>query len=220
MPPKHSRQTSRLGVAILAAGASSRMGEPKMLLPWGKTTVIGHLIAQWQNVGAGQIAIVTAAGDQALAKELERLAFPSENRICNPAPEHGMFSSIQCAARWSGWTPELSHWVIALGDQPHLRVETLLALLGLGAAHPEAVCQLSRKGRPRHPVLLPAQAFQSLGVSTHESLKQFLHSAAVEFALEESEDAGLDLDMDEPADYVKAVRLSSQTSDTEARGVS
>src|SRR5712692_8184036 len=108
-------QTPRFGVAILAAGASSRMGQPKMLLPWGKTTVIGHLIAQWQKAGAGQIAIVNAAGDQALTRELERLAFPPENRICNPAPELGMFSSIQCAARWSGWAQGLSHWAIALG---------------------------------------------------------------------------------------------------------
>ncbi len=74
------------------------MGQPKLLLPWGKTTVIGHLIAQWQKAGASQIAIVTAVGDQALAKELDRLALPPEDRLCNPAPELGMFSSIQCAA--------------------------------------------------------------------------------------------------------------------------
>ena len=29
---------------ILAAGRSRRMGQPKMLLPWGETTVLGHVI--------------------------------------------------------------------------------------------------------------------------------------------------------------------------------
>jgi len=51
-----------LGVVILAAGASSRMGQPKMLLPWGKTSIIGHLIEQWQQGRPEQIAVVTAVG--------------------------------------------------------------------------------------------------------------------------------------------------------------
>jgi molybdenum cofactor cytidylyltransferase len=45
-----------LGAVILAAGRSTRMGQPKLLLPWGKTSVLGHLIGQWQSAGAGQIA--------------------------------------------------------------------------------------------------------------------------------------------------------------------
>src|SRR6267143_6254739 len=109
------------GVIILAAGASSRMGKPKLLLPWGKTSVIGHLIGQWRELGAEQIAVVTAAGDHALGEELDRLAFPTAARIENPAPELGMFSSIQCAARRPGWKMSLTHWALALGDQPHLR---------------------------------------------------------------------------------------------------
>ena len=38
----------KLGVIILAAGASERMGRPKLLLPWGKSTVLAHLLAQWR----------------------------------------------------------------------------------------------------------------------------------------------------------------------------
>src|SRR2546422_6571233 len=95
--------TLSFGALILAAGASSRMGRAKMLLPWGKTTVLGHLIVQWQDVGARQIAVVVASADKALEAELMRLRFPESDRIRNPAPERGMFSSIQCAALWGGW---------------------------------------------------------------------------------------------------------------------
>jgi len=35
-----------VGVVILAAGRSARMGRPKLLLPWGGTSVLGHLLAQ------------------------------------------------------------------------------------------------------------------------------------------------------------------------------
>lgn len=178
-----------------------------MLLPWGKTSVLGHLITQWRNAGAAQIAVVLPPENEGLRHELDRLDFPKENRIINPAPELGMFSSIQCAAQSPGWVETLTHFVIVLGDQPHLQGTTLNALLDLAARHPQQICQLSRHGRPRHPVLLPGVDFQRLGQSTHESLKQFLQSAPADLMFEESDDAGLDLDLDTPADYQKALGL-------------
>ena len=104
------RRLVKFGVVILAAGASLRMGKPKMLLPWGKTTILGHLIEQWNGLASEQIGVVWATGDQRLQKELDRLGFPSKNRILNPAPERGMFSSIQCAAGWPDWNAALTHW--------------------------------------------------------------------------------------------------------------
>src|SRR5579863_7664083 len=114
-----------LGVIMLAAGASSRMGKPKLLLPWRGTTVIGHLILQWQELGVAQIAVVLRTNDSALAAELDHLNFPKSDRIENPQPERGMFSSVVCAANWHGWRKEISSWAIVLGDQPHLQPDTL-----------------------------------------------------------------------------------------------
>src|SRR5436309_9306361 len=168
------RAVLNFGVVILAAGASSRMGKPKLLLPWGKTSVLGHLIRQWQAAGARQIAVVHTVADQAVSTELNRLSFPVAHRIANPQPERGMFSSVQCAARWTGWDPTLTHWLIALGDQPHLREQTLHMLVDLAEAHPHNICQPSRCGRPRHPVFLPEAVFEQLQDSCDESLKKFL----------------------------------------------
>ncbi len=195
------------GVVILAAGASSRMGRPKMLLPWGATSVLGHLMGQWQTLGAEQIAVVCAARDSAVPGELRRLGFPLDHCILNPTPESGMFSSVQCAARWLGWKPNLTHWAILLGDQPHLRPETLDALLEFAAAQPARICQPSRAGRPCHPVLLPAATFEQLKNSSSETLKQFLLTQANDLALCEMDDPGLDRDIDQPADYEKALQM-------------
>src|SRR5437867_7662013 len=107
-PDSEAISLVRHGVVVLAAGASSRMGKPKMLLPWGKTSVLGHLIEQWESEQAAQIAVVCVAADQSIEDELNRLGFPQADRIPNPTPERGMFSSIQCAARWSGWRPNLT----------------------------------------------------------------------------------------------------------------
>src|SRR6266403_85663 len=110
----------RLAAVLLAAGRSSRMGRPKLLLPWGATSVLGHLLDQWQALKSEQIAVVCAADDLLVQAELDRLDFPASRRIVNNAPERGMFSSILCAAQWTGWRADLTHWAIVLGDQPHI----------------------------------------------------------------------------------------------------
>jgi molybdenum cofactor cytidylyltransferase len=201
-----SKTQFEIGVILLAAGSSRRMGRPKLLLPWGTTTVLGHLIQQWIQLGAHQIAVVTPPDSVELTNELDRLGVAGRDRIVNPDPGRGMFSSIRCAAAWSGWKPELTHWGIALGDQPHLRMETLERLIEFGAAHPDTICQPLRNGRPKHPVLLPKRVFLEINRSAASDLRQFLERHAPEPAGFESDDAGLDFDMDTPADYERARR--------------
>ena len=192
---------------ILGAGRSSRMGRPKLLLPWGDTTVLGHLLAQWTRLGAVQIAVVCQPGDAALHAELDRLRFPAGQRIPNPDPDRGMFSSIQCAARWDGWKPEVRSVALALGDQPHLAAATLKEIVGFARRHPGKICQPGRAGHGRHPVFLPVAILREIANSTAETLKQFLAGRSVDLELLEMNDAGLDLDIDRPEDYQRAVDL-------------
>lgn len=201
-----------LGVVILAAGASSRMGRPKMLLPWGGTSVLGHLISTWARLEAEQIAVVIAADRNDVHEELDRNRFPSEHRIFNPNPERGMFSSIQAAALWDGWKAPIANWAIVLGDQPHLCDATLRRIIKHAGTHAGEICQPSRLGRPRHPVILPRAVFKALADSKTETLKQFLQSLETTATLCEMDDPGLDFDIDSPADYEQAVQRFSESS--------
>jgi len=198
------QEVPAIGVVILGAGKSSRMGRPKLLLSWGDTSVIGHLIRQWQALGAGQIAVVCQPSDLKLGAELDRLAFPSQNRIANPEPERGMFSSILCAANWTGWNNEITDWAIVLGDQPHLRSETLRTVLEFHTNHPAAVCQPEFGGHARHPVLLPRQAFGELKQTQAKTLKTFLKQTSCPLVKCPIADPGLALDLDTPEDYKQA----------------
>ena len=195
----------KFAVVILGAGRSSRMGRPKLLLPWGATSVLGHLLEQWRALGASQIALVMGANDEALEAERQRIGIPT-HAIINPAPERGMFSSIQCAAQWDEWRPEITLWVLALGDQPHLRGDTLARLLELAEAERNAVWQPARHGRARHPVILPKRVFRDLRASAGPDLKTFLKP--IERRMIEIDDAGLDLDIDTPEDYERARQLA------------
>ncbi|HLP75427.1 MAG TPA: nucleotidyltransferase family protein [Candidatus Paceibacterota bacterium] len=194
-------KTFCLATILLAAGRSSRMGRPKLLLPWGNNSILGHLLKVWSLVGAAQIAVVLAKDSSVLDDELKRLKFPEGNRVLNPVPDDGMFSSIQCAARWAGWNSSITHFAISLGDQPQLKETTLRSLIDFSAAHPENVCQPSRGGKRRHPVILPKRIFTELATSSAANLKDFLGEHSSDLAGVESDDAGLDFDLDTPVDY-------------------
>jgi molybdenum cofactor cytidylyltransferase len=196
-----------LGVVILGAGASSRMGRPKLLLPWNDTTVIGHILRQWRELGAAQIAVVHRPDDMALTAELERLSFPAGDRIENPQFMDGMFSSILCAAKWRGWRRAISSRVIVLGDQPHLQMETLRILLAQAAQNADAICQPVFNDRAGHPVILPSSVFEELKHSRAETLKDFLKLFAGRCVQCPVADAGLLLDLDRPEDYDKAFKF-------------
>lgn len=195
-----------LGAIILAAGRSSRMGRPKLLLPWGGRSIIEHLVRQWQESGAKQIAVVCAGGDATISGELDRLDFPVEQRIANPAREGGMFSSIQCAGKWRGWEPSLTHWSIILGDQPHLRIETLRKIIDFSAANPNKVCQPRNDGHRYHPVVLPRYYFEGLRSTSATNLRDFLGTCDSAYC--EMNDVGLELDIDGPDDYEKALKVA------------
>jgi len=185
------------------------MGRPKLLLPWRGTSVIGHLIDQWEILDVKQIVVVCRLNDQPLNAELDRLNFSRHNRIENPEPERGMFSSIVCAANWNGWNSELTSWAIALGDQPHLHLDTLKTLLDFHRAHPEAICQPVHDGHGCHPVLLPREPFLELQKTSAENLNAFLKQHAGQLAKCSIPDSGLSLDLDTPEDY-KQLNFSSR----------
>ena len=196
-----------LGVVILAAGRSARMDRPKLLLPWGDTSVLGHQIRTWHQLGAGQVVVVCAVNDESIRAELDRQNFPPDARISNAEPHRGMFSSVRCAAQWSGWPDKTERIAIVLGDQPQVRQDTLRVLLKFNAQHANRICQPQSRERARHPVILPRAVFASLRESSASSFKEFLQSQLDDIAFCEIADPGLELDLDTPADYARARAL-------------
>ena len=112
-----------------------------------------------------------------------------------------MFSSIVCAANWTGWKKEIVSWAIALGDQPHLNFSTLRQLLAFHSARAGAICQPEFDGHTRHPVILPRAAFAELKHTPAKTLKHFLKQTSCQVVKCPIEDSGLALDMDTPEDY-------------------
>jgi molybdenum cofactor cytidylyltransferase len=196
-----------LGVVLLAAGLSQRMGRQKILLPWGDTSILGHLVKQWKSHHAKQLVVVYRPEQHDIIQELDRLLLTDRERIPNPHAIEGMFSSIRCAAQWEHWDPCLTHWVVALGDQPHLKTQSLSELLQFAKNQPTKICQPIWKNRPKHPVLLPQSFFSLLRETPSKTFQEFLTSFDAQRSFCPVDDAGLDLDIDEPRDYDEAWKL-------------
>jgi molybdenum cofactor cytidylyltransferase len=201
------------GVVILAAGASTRMGTCKLLLPWGNKTILTHLFDQWRSAGAAQIAPVIDASNQVLRNALEHAGFSSSNWIENRTPQLGMFGSLQQASRWTGWFSMVTHWVIALGDQPHIHISTLRLLLDITAKNPTRICQPTLHGRAAHPIVFPASNFRELGQSNSPTLCAYVRTCETLRLRLPVEDPGVSEDLNTPEDYARWKPQQSGQSD-------
>lgn len=191
-------------IAILAAGESKRMGRPKLCLPWGETTILGHLLAQWRAAGADKIIVVHGPGETPVTRELDRLGIPADQRAANLAMERGMMGSVAMAARLAAQDTKLTHLVIALGDQPHLRMETLRELLRACETAPGKIVRVVFDGKPGHPLALPANVLAELSVTSSATLREFLRLKEIPVCDLTSDDSGVLLDLDTPDDYARA----------------
>jgi len=82
-------------ILILAAGASSRMGEAKQLLPWRDTTLLGNAISTAKTSRANEVLIVLGANADTIKAEVisKNITF-LENKLWNL----GLGSSISCGS--------------------------------------------------------------------------------------------------------------------------
>jgi molybdenum cofactor cytidylyltransferase len=62
---------SNIGIVILAAGSSSRLGEPKQLLEFDGMTLLSHSIMEAANSNCSIVVVVIGANADFIAKEID-----------------------------------------------------------------------------------------------------------------------------------------------------
>ena len=115
-----------VALVLLAAGASSRMGQPKQLLPYHGRTLLCHAAETAVATGCTPIVLVTGALHDELLPEIAGLPIQP---VHNPDWETGMASSIRAGlAAVAAARPRPRAVLIMLTDQP-LATPALLRLL-------------------------------------------------------------------------------------------
>lgn len=111
---------------VLAAGGSTRMGVPKQLLPWGRTTLLRHACETAVRAGLGPVVVVLGRESAACEQECANLTLTT---VTNPAWTAGLGSSIAVGVRQLlANSPEVSGALIMLADQPGVTAEWLKEL--------------------------------------------------------------------------------------------
>jgi len=185
---------------ILAAGQSKRMGQPKMILSWGKTTVLGQVIATFKAAGVEDILVVIG-GDGEL---IEASVGDSVRTVFNPDYANGeMLSSIQ--AGLEVLKPEVGAVLIGLGDQPQVRERSVQSVLEEYTKSRESLIVPSFQMRRGHPWLVARQHWEEILIMHFpESPRDFLNRHANDICYVEVDDPGTLKDLDTPEDYLQS----------------
>ncbi len=101
-----------VGAVLLAAGASTRMGAVKQLLPWKDSTLLEHAIKQISGVGVDSLVVVLGAHREQIHEQID---FSGVDVTVNSNWEEGMATSIAEGLEYLlKKTPDLQTVLIAL----------------------------------------------------------------------------------------------------------
>ena len=184
---------------VLAAGQSRRMGTPKMVLPWGGSTVIGTVVRVLQEAGLRDVLVITGGAEA----ELNRVLSGTAARLVHNEGYRlgGMISSVQTGllAAMPG-TAQAA--MIALGDQPQIQVEVVRMLLDRWRVQPSPVLLPSYQMRRGHPWLLRRDLWPAvLALGQDETLRDFLQRHTDSITYLPVDTPSVLQDLDTPEDY-------------------
>jgi molybdenum cofactor cytidylyltransferase len=188
---------------VLAAGMSRRMGQPKMLLPWGQTTVLGQVAATLSDGGVGEIVVVTGGAREAVEAEVARLAKSLPVRaVFNAQYQAGeMMSSIRAGLAVLG--PQVAATLVALGDQPQLSLESARRVVSAWEISGSRLIIPSFDMRRGHPWLVKRDLWSELAAAS--TARRFLNAHANEILYVECDETVLK-DLDTPEEYARDLK--------------
>ncbi|HEY9608778.1 nucleotidyltransferase family protein [Allocoleopsis sp.] len=115
--------SSTVGLIVLAAGASTRMGTPKQLLTYRGCSLIRHITEVAISSVCQPIVVVLGANSERIQPEVSQLPV---HIVENQQWEVGMSSSIRVGLQaLLAMNPSLEAVAIALCDQPFVSSQTL-----------------------------------------------------------------------------------------------
>jgi molybdenum cofactor cytidylyltransferase len=206
----------RASGVLLAAGASTRFGSPKMLtpVPPGGIPLLRKVLRTWLGSGFDEVIVVLGNHANAIRGTIEENLLRKVNRdesaaatvrfVENPTWKAGMFSSVKAglAATAAGST----HIAISPADLPFLSKKSLERVLSAVASLDAGGSSLvvpTHAGRRGHPLLIPA-ALRSRLLSWPDSarLNQLFEEPDVTVHYLEGFDETILRDVDTPSDLL------------------
>ncbi|MFN4133365.1 MAG: NTP transferase domain-containing protein [Candidatus Hadarchaeales archaeon] len=184
-----------VGVVILAAGESSRMGEQKLLLPLMGTPLLEHVVNSFREI-TERIVVVLGHKPEIIAPLLQKLHV---KWVVNEEYQHGMITSFK---RGLAELRGCDAVFLALGDQPLVDKDFLLKAIASWEEGAKIVCPIFR-GKKGHPVLFDQSLFEEiLSLGKNQFIRDVIHRHAGFMKLIEAGEWAI-TDVDTPEDFLK-----------------
>lgn len=145
---------------ILAAGASSRMGRPKALLPHPASgrSFVRHLVEVFRAAGADEIIVVGRSEDPSLEVETTDSGARFE---ANPDPSRGQLSSLLVGVDRAE-SLDASGILSTPVDMPGISRSAVAAVIAAGRQGSYPLVRPTYRGRGGHPVYFSRTLFDEL----------------------------------------------------------
>jgi molybdenum cofactor cytidylyltransferase len=191
-----------LAAAILAAGESRRMGEPKALLPYQGLTFLEHLLEATRHPRVGITRIVLGANAEEIRAKLT--AAPS-TIVVNPDWPRGQLSSLQAAIR--SLPPQITEGLLLCPvDHPLVSSRLIAELIEAFDAGGKAIVLPTYQGRRGHPVIFRATLYNELLRAPLEvGARQVVWAHAGDLKEVPTEEEGVILNLNDPETLRKAL---------------
>jgi molybdenum cofactor cytidylyltransferase len=162
------------GLIILAAGNSSRMGEPKQLLPFeGKTFLQCTIDAALGSKATSKVVVLGADKDE-IKKSFRADSIPV---IHNPEWEKGMASTMQKGLQYLTKFKKLDQVILVLCDQPFVHSGILDSLIDLQESTGKGIVACKYADTLGVPALFTQQYFEEMmGLKNSEGAKKVIYN--------------------------------------------
>ncbi|WP_254448689.1 nucleotidyltransferase family protein [Spirosoma rhododendri] len=196
----NKREGVQMAIAtiILAAGGSTRLGQPKQLILADGETLVRRMAQQALALQAGPVVVVLGASQDRISNELAGL---SVTTVVNSAWSEGMASSLRVGLRAIDWETT-DAFLVMLTDQPYV-TSTLLQQLIDTRNHTGRGIIASRYAEPDGVLGVPAlfdthYRREFLGLTGDTGARKLIQQYASDCTSVPFSLAGIDLDT--PAD--------------------
>lgn len=134
---------------ILAAGESGRMGQPKLLLPFGEKTIIETVVQSVVSSNVDNTLVVLGSEQEKIGEKIKN--FPVTLAF-NPDFRSGMLSSVHCGFKI---LPDKTRAVVVfLGDQPTISKEIINKIVNAYKKTGKGIVLPVYKKERGHPVII------------------------------------------------------------------
>jgi molybdenum cofactor cytidylyltransferase len=188
---------------LLAAGASTRMGQPKLLLPVGGRPMVERVLGECVRSDLDHVVVVLGHQSDRIGEALGELCLnPKVRMVLNPEYASGMSASIR--AGLPVVEKDYDHVMIVLADMPFVNAGVINLLMHRYLSSGCAMGAVRVKGRRSHPVIFGRKIYPELmKLSGDAGARHLFQAPEMSACLVDLGDAYDDQDIDTPEDYAR-----------------